>query len=89
MAKKEESYFRFDFQIDQVLKELKKRKPKLVLLQFAEGIKQYSHEVVSKLESEVEKNLKKKILKIFYLNLKFLYWNLMLLLKLLIKSKTI
>lgn len=45
---------RFDFQLDYIVNEVKKRKAKKILLQFAEGIKQNSLEVVNNLNENLK-----------------------------------
>jgi 2-(3-amino-3-carboxypropyl)histidine synthase len=49
-----EKFERFDFQLGYVEKELKRRKAKKALLQFAEGIKIDSAEVVKELEGKID-----------------------------------
>ena len=45
---------RYDLEIDRIVAEIKKEKPKTVLLQFPEGLKQYATEIVDILESKTK-----------------------------------
>ena len=44
----------YDLEMDRIVSEIKKEKPKKVLLQFPEGLKQYATEIVDVLEKRVK-----------------------------------
>ncbi len=45
---------KYNFDIEKIVKEIKKNKAKIVLLQFPDGLKQYSTEIVDVLSQELK-----------------------------------
>lgn len=45
----------YDLEIDRIVKEIKKNKVKLVLLQFPEGLKPYSTTIADEIENRIKK----------------------------------
>lgn len=45
---------KYDLELDKVIENIKKQKPKLVLLQFPDGLKQYATEIVDYLEEKTK-----------------------------------
>ncbi len=60
---------KYDLELDKVLKNIKKgrKKNKLILLQFADGLKPYATTIVDYLKDKIEKSKSKK-------NIQFLIW---------------